>query len=211
MSIRRHNVPDPYRSPWIVEKPPAFPRTGGVLDIRVKNPQGVPVSGALVALLKVGPGGGCIPEVDAAAVLQNPEFQANLYSDAQGLTHFQLPSLSPGTLYVTLTDDDANSLCDSITVIQSTGVGDGGQAKLQLTALPSITHGSTRLTFGRPIETDATLVIVDVAGREVERLHVAKGMTSVEWPGTSLSGSLAASGLYLAHLGGQTARILMVR
>jgi hypothetical protein len=199
MHIRRHRVPDPIAVPWVLERPQLIPAgAAGAFDVRVTTHQSVPVPGVQVSLWKAG-----------------SEILTNLYSGQDGYAHFQLPSLTPGTLYVTVNDDDANAMSEQVSVTSQAGVAGGLATVLRLSAMPSVTRGGTTIGFGRALSEGATLTLRDIAGRSVRVLDVAPGAQSVRWDGADASGARVANGIYLASLahdlGGGTARIVVVR
>jgi flagellar hook assembly protein FlgD len=143
-----------------------------------------------------------------------PELLTNLYTGQDGYAHFQLPALTQGTLSVTVTDDDANQMSDQVSVTSQAGVGAAAPGALRLSAMPSVTRGTTLIGFGRALYRSATISLRDIAGREVRSLAVAGGAQSVRWDGTDASGARVANGLYFAHLSnglaGGTARIIVL-
>jgi hypothetical protein len=229
MHIRRHRVPDPTVAYWLLDRPQLIPGgVAGALDIRVRTGQGLPVSGVQVSLWKAGSGASVVPAPqDGAAsvagggpaagparVTTASELLTNLYSGQDGYAHFQLPALSQGTLSVTVTDDDANAMSDAISVTAPAGVGAAAPGALRLSAMPSVTRGSTLIGFGRALDRSATISLRDIAGREVRSLAVASGAQSVRWDGSDAAGARVANGLYFAHFSGDiaggTARIIVL-
>jgi hypothetical protein len=224
MHIRRHRVLDPTVTYWLLDRPVSIPGgVGGAFDVRVRTRQGIPVSGVQVSLWKAGAGASVAPAPQDAAqrapgaarvTTTAPELLTNLYTGQDGYAHFQLPALTQGTLSVTVTDDDANQMSDQVSVTSQAGVGAAAPGALRLSAMPSVTRGTTLIGFGCALDRSATISLRDIAGREVRSLAVAGGAQSVRWDGTDASGARVANGLYFAHLSnglaGGTARIIVL-
>jgi len=86
-----------------------------------------------------------------------------------------------------------------------------GEDPLRLTAVPSITQGSTEIRASRPFRQAATLLIHDVTGRRVRSLAAAAGASVVTWDGRNAAGLPAAAGVYfvrVAGVPGETARVV---
>jgi hypothetical protein len=160
MHIRRTNVAGP---PYVVQVPP-YLVAGPVppFDVNVTRIDGRPVEGIKVALWKrgVGPGPG---SARTAATTVFDEVLDNRYTDAQGNAHFDVPPLSPGTLYVTTIDDD-NELPDSVEVRNTVDVDPRG-APGGFRVAGSVARGRVEFLLPVSIATAARVVIFDVSGR----------------------------------------------
>ena len=193
MNIRREMPKN-----WQVMQPSFISISGGgqsSLDIRLLDESGAPIQGALVSIWKPAgsPGG-------AGATAVGDEAADNTYTGADGFVHFSLSGLTVGALYFTVRDSAGNAEPDSIPVISTTDVAGLPSPTRFLRAEPSVTRGATTLRFGRALESDGTMFIFDAMGRPVATLAVPRGTSSVVWPGTSRSGTVARSGVYFAQL-----------
>lgn len=82
---------------------------------------------------------------------------------------------------------------------------------LRLTAVPSVTRGSTEIRASRPFRRAATLFVHDVTGRRVRSLAADAGVTAVRWDGRNEAGRPAAAGVYFVRVSGvpaNTARVV---
>jgi hypothetical protein len=140
----------------------------------------------------------------------------NRYSGPDGWVHIPAPQLTAGTLYVGFDDGDGRAGMDSIDVQATvTGVGEVSPRPIHFTAIPSVTSGVTRFSFGRPIDTPTRVTVFSVDGRLVRVLHAPAGAGYIRWDGRDQNGRPAATGLYLGRLEAGTlrarARIVVVR
>ena len=125
----------------------------------------------------------------------------NLYTGQDGRATFQLPPLTPGHLYVTVTDDDANVTEDSVLVADPSAAAlSNGPLSFRLRVLPSVTGAGARMEFGRGLDRDATVMLMDISGRTVGAWRPKKGESSFSWDGRDGRGRPLASGVYFARL-----------
>ena len=195
MHIRRANVSG--SPPYIIQIPP-FVVAGPVrpVDPHVRLPNGRPAVGVKVALWKkAAPGAATRSTVTAA-----DEVLDNRYTDSNGDAHFDLTGLTPGTLFVTVVDEDANVLADSIAVTDGSASVDPSAGPARLRVAESVAQGSVRFLVTGSLEHDTRLSLYDVAGRLVRTLPVGRGTRSITWDGTGSAGSRVPAGLYLARL-----------
>jgi hypothetical protein len=194
MHIRRTNVTG---SPPYVPRIPIHIVAGPVtpLDIHVDLRAGSPAVGVQVSLWKRG----MLQGVTAVGGPTGDEVLDNRYTDAAGNAHFDLAGLTPGTLYVTTTDDEGNVVEDSIAVTSTTSVAPGADV-VALRVASSISRGRVLFLLGGPLDRDARLLVCDVSGRTVRALRAPAGAREVTWDGADESGARASAGLYLAKL-----------
>ncbi len=89
--------------------------------------------------------------------------------------------------------------------------------ELRLSALPSVTAGSTLLQASRPFEPGATLSLYDIRGRRLGSLPVRPGAINARWDGRDGAGRPTPAGLYFLRLSNElegdeaTARVLRIR
>jgi hypothetical protein len=198
MAIKRHNsggvwLPLDVLAPAILITPcpgvdccPTCPAP--VVDIHVLNASGAPVPGVKVGVWKPTMAG-------------SDQVLDNRYSGADGWVHIPVPGVTAGTLYVGYDDGDGRAGMDSIEVQPLiTGVAADSPRPLRLTAMPSVTEGSTRFAFGRGLDTPARVSVFGVDGRLVRMLSAPTGAASLEWDGRDRSGRRVATGLYLVRL-----------
>ena len=209
LQIRRRN-PDP----WQIVAPAMVPACGGgcpPLEIQVMTLGGSPVEDALVAAWK--PAAATVSTIVAGEPAGDEVF-ANRYTGADGHASIPGSAITPGWIIYTVQDDSGNAVCDSIEVIDLTGVGPS-TGTLAFTANPSVTHGATQLRFGRSFDVSVRVGIYDVGGRRVRQLEVDPGASGVLWDGTGDSGRPVTSGLYFARFEGAAlravTRIVMTR
>jgi len=173
------------------------------VDIQIGNAAGAPEPGVLVSIWKRG--------TDATA----DEVLDNAYTSVDGFAHFVVPAMTPGMLYVTARNENADVVRDSTPVVSLTDVGTGAVAGGVFRAEPSPTPGPTRLVFSAPLTEERRIQVVDVQGRAVATLTAPRGATDVRWAGTDAGGRAVPAGLYLARIATsevfQTARILIAR
>jgi hypothetical protein len=206
MQIRRENVDGPGIPHWNVELPPILPPgcgDCGPIEISIHTALGQPAGGLRVSLWKPAPGAG--PSSTRAASGANAfasEVLTNAYTGPDGRARFTLPPLTSGTLYVTVCDDRANVLEDSIRVsTNQAGVPPAPHGgALRLSASPSITAGGTHLSFGRALAEPGLLTLTDPAGRLVRGIRVAGGADGATWDGRDAAGRAVPVGVYFAAL-----------
>lgn len=73
-------------------------------------------------------------------------------------------------------------------------------AGIRLEAWPSVTRSGTYLHLSAPLPTAADLVVVDVAGRVLQRITLAAGRDGAQWDGTGGTGHAVPPGLYFVRL-----------
>jgi len=221
MEIRRQIVPAA-TPPWVVVHPPLIipgcsspgccPECSApTFDVTVRNADGQPVPNVLVALYKQGV---AVDPEPARAARSTPagatqaasavdEVLVNRYTGPDGRAVFALPPLSPGKLYVTMRDFEANTMRDSVPVADPAAVpGPLAEESLRLSAIPSVTGGATRLSFSAALPADAIVALFDVRGRCVRRLQAARGERDIAWDGRDQAGRPVGTGLYFARLSG---------
>src|SRR5205085_3502881 len=154
MAVRRAMPPS-----WTKVVPNLIVRSinGGTrLDLEFHEADGAPLVGALVGIWKpMGP-------VPAAAkgtgvTDANDDVADNRYTASDGHARFTISPVSDGYLYYTVRDSAGNSLTDSIAVTESGAVPPPSAGEWRFTASPRVTTGSTRLSFGRPLDHPAVL------------------------------------------------------
>lgn len=159
-----------------------------IIDIRVRDATGSPVSGVKVGLWKPTMAG-------------TDQVLANRYSGADGWVHIPAPGLTAGTLYVGYDDGDGRAGMDSIDVQATVTAADVVSAPtLRLIARPSVTPGATVFGFGRPLPEPARVKLFGVDGRLVRSVSATAGATIVKWDGRDRTGRPVAPGIYLARL-----------
>jgi hypothetical protein len=68
-------------------------------------------------------------------------------------------------------------------------------------AVPNPSAAQTRLAFTLPVESDASLTLLDVQGREIRSLargRLGAGRHEFTWDGRDASGALSPAGVYFA-------------
>jgi hypothetical protein len=208
MQIRRHDVTDPRTAPWRVESPAMIPAScvGCLYTPRVLTTSGMPAAGVQVSLWKPAPSGPASPatagpRAPSSAQAADDEVLTNLYTGQDGRATFQLPAMTPGPLYLTVNDDDANVAEDS-TLVADPSASEYAEAPLplRLRVVPSVTGAGARMEFGRGLDRDAIVRLVDVGGRTVGRWRVKRGESALSWDGRDDGGRPLASGVYFARL-----------
>lgn len=197
MRIRRTNVPNSV--PYIPDLP-IYVVAGPItpIDIHVGLPSGSPAVGVKVSLWKSG----ILAGANGASGADGPvgdQVLDNRYTDAAGNAHFDLAGLTPGTLYVTTTDDEGNVVEKLVGVTGMASVAPGaGAASLRVAS--SISRGQVHFLLGGPLDRDARLLVCDISGRTVRSLRAPAGAHELTWDGADETGARAAAGLYLAKL-----------
>jgi hypothetical protein len=119
-----------------------------------------------------------------------------------------------GTSLQRIGNNDTNTMADwNPPEAQTWGLLNGGQTavvevsrahqdggELALFARPSVMRERTRIGFGRPLRSTASLAIVDVNGRRVRTWSAPAGIVNVVWDGLDQNGIAAPAGLYLIRL-----------
>ncbi len=127
-------------------------------------------------------------------------------ASVQAYILFISPTLQGGAVFV-----------DDVNLHAMNAAGAPLASSLQLSApVPNPTRGATRVDFTLPREGDASVQVLDVAGRLVASLHqgtLAAGPHTLSWDGRTSKGVAAANGMYRVVLradGVQAARSLVL-